>query len=101
LKEANEKLDKIEERRRNGWHLEKLQKEVSKIFRIQEKVIMEKTRTRKIALAKAVFAYCAYEELGEQGTTIARMLGISRPAVTKAIHRGRTFVQENNIKLIS
>lgn len=101
LREAGEKLGKIEERKRKGWNMDRLMKEVAKLFGIHESVMTSRSRGRSVAIAKGVWAYYAYEELGEKGASIARVLGITRPAVTKAVLRGRKFVEENHIKLIS
>lgn len=101
LRKAQESLDRIEERRRKGWNIQKLKEEVGELLGVKSSAITERSRVKKAAIARGVFAYYAYEGLGEQGTAIARELGISRPAVTKAVLRGKEFVEMNNIKLIS
>ena len=101
LQQANEKLDQVDERRRNGWNIERLKEAVAKLFGIREAEIFGKSRFRESAMAKGVLAYYAYEKLGEQGASIARLLGISRPALTKAVLRGKQFIEKNDPKLIS
>jgi predicted transcriptional regulator len=35
-----------------------------------------------------------------KGTAVAKLLGITQSAVTKAVQRGEKFVSENKLKLI-
>ena len=46
-------------------------------------------------------AYYSYRELGIEGAEIVRVLGVSRPAITKAVMRGKDFVRQSGIMLIS
>ncbi|MDP3980276.1 MAG: transposase [Chlamydiota bacterium] len=91
LSQADEKLEKQEKMRRAGWDMDRLAEAVAEFFEIEKEDLSSKGRNRRMALARAVFAYYACEELGETGVSVATVLGLSRTAVTKAIVRGKPY----------
>jgi len=51
--------------------------------------------------AKSLICYWAARELGMTSTEVGKLLGLTQPAVSKAVRRGEKIVMETNWKLES
>ncbi|MBW1717130.1 MAG: LysR family transcriptional regulator, partial [Deltaproteobacteria bacterium] len=47
-----------------------------------------------------LLCYWAVKELGISGTTVAKKLGITQPAASKAVQRGEKIALDNNFRLV-
>jgi chromosomal replication initiation ATPase DnaA len=56
---------------------------------LKPELICSGSRQKKIAEARALFAYLAVEETGHSAADVARYLGIGRTNVLRSIKRGR------------
>ena len=50
--------------------------------------------------ARSLLCYWAVRELGESMTAMAGRLGISTPAVSKAVARGTAIAEQNGYKIV-
>jgi putative transposase len=50
--------------------------------------------------ARGLLCYWAVKELGISGTTVAKKLGITQPAASKAVQRGEKLALDNNFRLV-
>jgi REP element-mobilizing transposase RayT len=73
---------------------------VSTLFHIDAEELLLPGQQRQRVLARSVLAYWAVRELGMTGTDVGRKLGLSQPAVSRAIGRGEQFIREKKLKLI-
>ena len=101
LKEYDEEINKKTKFKRAGWSLDKLIHHISSILEVEVKDIISRSRIRKISMARAVIAYLGYEELKLNGAEIAKVLRISRPALSEAIIKGKQICHQNPKYLIS
>ena len=104
LKRSEETLAKKERLRRSGWDLPRLVERVCRLKAVKADAIGKKERTRPLSEARGLIAYWGYHELGIGGPELAKILGISRPALSKAIKRGgdhRDHMRDEGLKLIS
>jgi predicted transcriptional regulator len=49
--------------------------------------------------AKSLVCYWAVKELGMTGTEVSKLMGLSQPAVSKAVQRGEKYANENKLSL--
>lgn len=58
------------------------------------------SRKHNISNARSVFCYWCVRELGESMTSMAKMLGITQPAIGYAVDREERMVKANDIKFL-
>ena len=75
-------------------------KKVSQLFNVEPEILLLPGQQRQRVLARSVLAYWAVRELGMTGTKVGQKLGLSQPAVSRALGRGERFIREKKLKLI-
>jgi len=101
LERAEENFLKRKRLKRDGWNMEQLLKRVCELTNIRAEDIRQKGRGNARSHARGLIAYWGYHELGMAGPEISQFLGISRPALSKAIQRGEGHARGTGVKLIS
>jgi REP element-mobilizing transposase RayT len=66
-------------------------------YRLAPDELRSGSKRPRIARARAAVAYVAVTRLGENGTTVARALGVGRTAVSSALDRGRQAAEEDGL----
>jgi REP element-mobilizing transposase RayT len=82
-----------------GWTLEKLADCISSRMKVSKNKLQAKSKRTPEAAARKVFCYLGYRVLGMSATDIARFLGVSIPAVFKAMSNGEKLAKEGGIKI--
>ena len=80
-----------------GLDIDFVVSEVSKYFDIKPEFIKGAGKHRKVSSARSIVCYLAVEKLSIGGREVARGLGISPSAVSKAVIRGHS---DNHSELI-
>ena len=101
LTEANEELDRRYRLKSLGYNIGSVEKRVVEIYGIHKKELYTGSRKQKITEARSVFCYWCVRELGESMTGLAKLLGISQPAVGYAVDRGEKIIKEKSFELIN
>jgi len=101
LKSTEEKLAEKEALSRQGWTIEKLVTEVCRKVSVDPEDLRRKGRANNLSMAKGLICYWGYHDLGIPGKELVELLGISRPAVSKAIQRGERIAKEQKLKLLN
>ena len=101
LSEANEKMDRRYELKGLGFDLDKLEKRVLEIYRIERQDLYSKSRIKTRSEARGVFCYWAVRELGVNGAQLARRFKMSQAGVVYAVKRGEKIVNEKAIQLVN
>ena len=70
------------------------------IFKIKKEELYFKNREKRRVEARSVLCYWAVRELGIKGTEMAKLMGLSQPAIVYAVKRGEKFVKEAKLRLI-
>jgi hypothetical protein len=97
LKRANEDYESKTLAIAKGLDIDFVVKEVSEYFDIKTELIKGAGKYRKVSSARSIVCYLAIEKLSIGGREVARGLGISPSAVSKAVIRGRS---DNHSELI-
>lgn len=98
LRAAEEELVRRSALRRR-YDLDRLAGEVGRICSVSPDDLFSRQRTRRLVEARSLFCYWAVEELGETGASMARRLGLTQPAVSMAVSRGRVLAKERRYRL--
>jgi putative transposase len=97
LSEANERMDRRYELKSLGYDLDKVERRVLEIYRIEREELYSKGRQKIRAEARGLFCYWAVRELGYGQAELARRLSMTQPGVGYAVQRGEHIVKENNL----
>jgi hypothetical protein len=99
LQEARESLARRYRLEANGVVFKKVVGRVSELLNIDSYEILLTGNQPLRVKARSLVCYWAVKELGLAGTEVAKILGLTQPAVSKAVRRGEKFVLENKLSL--
>ncbi|OGW59190.1 MAG: transposase [Nitrospirae bacterium RBG_16_64_22] len=99
LRAAEEAMTRRSALRRKGYNLKRILRRVCELFSLGTEELFSPQRTRRVANARSLFCYWAVGELGESGASVARLLGVTQPAVSIAARRGKAVAQEGRYRL--
>ena len=92
LQDANE----LEERKTNyGIGLDELIMRVTGDIGIDMEDLLSSKREQKISYARGIISYLAAVKLGYNGTSLAKVLRMSRKSVSRSIKRGKKILDNN------
>lgn len=100
LKTQNENMERRYELQAQGWDFEKIISRVAEIFNIEANLILIAGKQPQRVKSRSLVCYWAVKELKMTATEVAKLLGITQSAVTKATIRGEKLALENKLKLI-
>ncbi len=100
---VSEVLENAEERFRekyrlkaSGYDLDKLINRVAKITQVTPDEIFDSLRDSKRTKARSILCYWATEKLGTPQSQLAQLLNRTQSAITYAVRRGKTIVEDNS-----
>ena len=99
LSEADEAFERRYELKSQGYDIDRVEKRIIDIFGIKLDDLYSGRRKKPISEARSVFCYWCVKELGESMTSMAKLLGLTQPAVGYAVDRGEQIVKKREIKL--
>jgi len=99
LKETHERFERKYELKSRGYNLEVLTRKVAEIFDVTPEEVFSPGKYKKRVQARSVLSYWAVRELGETASNIAKKIGISQPAVSLSVERGKRIVKEMGLDL--
>lgn len=100
LSEADEAFERRYELKSQGYDIVRVEKRIIDVFGIERDDLYSGRRKKPISEARSVFCYWCVKELGESMTGIAKLLGLTQPAVGYAVDRGEEVVIKREIKLL-
>jgi putative transposase len=99
LAAAEEAMEKRYSLRARGYDLEKVALRVSQELGAEPGAVWRKGRYRHAVEARSVLCYWAVRELGTPMSFLARKFGMSIPAISKSVARGRTIADARGFTL--
>ncbi|MDZ7697491.1 MAG: hypothetical protein U5R49_11410 [Deltaproteobacteria bacterium] len=99
LQETEERFERRYELKARGYDLDVLSRRVAEIFHVTPEEIFLPGKYKKRVLARSVLNYWAIRELGETASNLAKKIGISQPAVSLSVERGRSIVKKMGFDL--
>lgn len=100
LKEAEEKIKKVEGLKRAGWDLSKVIEKVTEQLGVEKKDMVRKRRDKKVSDARKIVLYVGNKALQISGRELGEYFCVSRQAITRAVNEGEMLAEEYNVKLI-
>jgi putative transposase len=103
---VNEVLSKTEEKykknyrlKAEGYNLKNLVERVTEIAGISSKQIFDSQRDKERTDARSILCFWAKDELGMTQRELALALNLTPSAISHAVRRGRTLVEENSYSI--
>jgi REP element-mobilizing transposase RayT len=82
-----------------GYDFKSVVARVGDIFGLETDTITAPSKQRRRADARALACHWATRELGMTALSVARLMGVTQPAVTRAAYRGEALAKEKNLHL--
>jgi putative transposase len=82
-----------------GFDFKSVVTRVGDILELEAETITAPSKQPRRADARALVCYLATRELGMTAVSVARLLGVTQPAVTRAAYRGEALAKERNLQL--
>ena len=100
LGQTEEILEKHHALRSGGMDLDKIARRVSELMEIKEEDVWAAGKQQHIVNARSLFCFWAVRELGVSMANLGRRLGLSIPAISKSVVRGKQIAESKGYKLI-
>jgi putative transposase len=100
LAQSEETLERCHALRSCGMDLEKIARRVSELMEIKAEDVWAAGKQQHIVNARSLFCFWAVRELGVTMATLGRRLGLSIPAVSKSVARGKQIAESRGFRLI-
>lgn len=71
----------------------------AEIFKLEAREIMTVGKQPLRVKARSLLCYWAVRELGHSVTSVGAQLGLTQPAISRAVQRGERLVQEHNYNI--
>jgi hypothetical protein len=85
--------------REAGHTLRSLTREIGQLFGITERDLLSRTKERCIVEGRSLLCYVAVTDLGMSATDPARVFGMTQPAITYSVRRGREVARQKGYTL--
>lgn len=92
-------MSKKEIFRAQGMDLDKIAERVSELMKIRTEDVWAEGKQRYIVNARSLFCFWAVRELGVSMASLGRRLGLSLPAISKSVVRGKQIAELKGFKL--
>jgi len=99
LAAAEERLTRRAAARRRRNTLERITERAAEQYQMTAAEILQPSRQRRRVHARSLFCFWAAQELEVSLTELARRLGISTPAVSRAVRRGELIAKTGGLQL--
>ena len=99
LEAGNEKIERRYRLQAQGYDFDKPVHRAAELFEMEPKEILVSGKQPQRLKARRLLCYWAVKELGMNGTSVAKKLGITQPAVSKAIQRAEKLLLANHLDL--
>ena len=100
LSRSRERYERQYALKASGIDLDKVAARVAELLEMDIEQVWAPGKFRPQVRARSLLCYWAVLELGEGMTAMARRLGISTPAVSKAVARGAAIAERNGYKIV-
>ena len=96
---AHENMERRYQLQVQGFDIQKTVQRVVKLLEIDPQEILLTGKQPLRVKARSMVCYWADKDLGMTGTEIAKLLGLTQPAVSKAVQRGEKLVLDYEFNL--
>ena len=100
LDQADEKYDRRYRLKSLGYDISRVERKVIELFDIENENLYSGSRKKPISEARSLFCYWCVRELGESMTNMARLLGLTQPAIGYSVDRGELIAKKEKYDLL-
>jgi len=100
LDKTKESLTKSQKLKSKGMDVDKIAIRVSGLMGLAVEDVWAVGKQQHIVNARSLLCYWAVRELGVSMSSLSRRLGISLPAISKSVVRGKQIAEDNAFKLV-
>jgi len=100
LAEADERYDRRYRLKSLGYDISRVERKVIELCNIEKEDLYSGSRKKPISEARSLFCYWCVRELGESMTSIAKLLGLTQPAIGYAVDRGERLAKKEKYDLL-
>ena len=97
---SNERYDRKYRLKSLGYDISKVERKVIDLCNIEKEDLYSGSRKKAISEARSLFCYWCVRELGESMTGMAKLLGLTQPAVGYAVERGERLAKKDKFDLL-
>jgi putative transposase len=101
LKASAEQFQPQEMLRHQGYDLDRLAHRAAILFGVPAETIYTPSKSPHLVSARSLFCYWAVRGLGNSATSLARVLGMTQPAVSYAVRRGQAIAKARGDRLVA
>ncbi len=94
LRQAEEVLERKTERDRQGLTFDFLVTQTAKLFALKPQDLLRPGKQPSRVAGRSILCYWAVVELGMTATAVGKKIGLTQPAVSRAVQRGEKLAQE-------
>ena len=99
LKQADEKIERRQWLQAQGYDFQKVVIRAGELIGMDVEEVIKPGKQPQRVQARSLACYWAVLELGLVGASVAKMLGMSQPAVSKAVQRGGKLAADKGYSL--
>ncbi len=100
LAEADERYDRRYRLKSLGYDISRVERKVIELFDIEKENLYSGSRKKPISEARSLFCYWCVRELGESMTSMAKLLGLTQPAIGYSVDRGELIAKKEKYDLL-
>jgi putative transposase len=101
LAQAEENLERKYRLEAEGYDFNMVVDRVAHLMRLKREEVLSPGKYKKVVEARSVICYWAVRELGISQGVLAQKFGITQPAISMAVKRGKQVVNKHNFSLIN
>ena len=100
LEQADERYERKYRLKTLGYDIWSAEQKVIKLFDIEKEGLYSGSRKKSISEARSLFCYWCVRELGESMTHMAKLLGLTQPAVSYCVERGELIAKKEKYDML-
>ena len=100
LAKADENYDRRYRLKNLGYDISRVERKVIELFDIEKENLYSGSRNKPISVARSLFCYWCVRELGESMTHMAKLLGLTQPAIGYSVDRGEIIAKKEKYDLL-
>ncbi|MEA3392584.1 MAG: transposase [Candidatus Marinimicrobia bacterium] len=100
LEQADERYDRRYRLKSLGYDISRVERKVIELFDIEKENLYSGSRKKPISEARSLFCYWCVRELGESMTSMAKLLGLTQPAIGYSVDRGELIAKKEKYDML-
>ncbi|RJQ67627.1 MAG: hypothetical protein C4519_23880 [Desulfobacteraceae bacterium] len=100
LRQAGEQLERKYRLKASGCDLKKIVLRVAALLEMTSDQVVSASKCRRSVIARSMVCFRAFTEIGLSQIELAKIFGVSQPAICAAAQKGQAIVKEKRYQLM-